>query len=1573
MLTRRLPEDLAVRVLTHHPVPIADAVAALVAAEGPFEQRDRVVEVFRAALRTLGALALSARVQFGPGPSGEAAQVPELLRALRNRGLTDGQWQGLVRELLRPWSGAPASHPLPELVTLFHARKSELPKLVDELLLMRKAETVAHGASGTKEALGEILERRVPQLARLLELTDPLWEKARLVVPLALPDDDAEPQRAWLLMGSTPPRGRWRWIELAPAARMTPGEALLVGPDGAPLVALHPLVLVRRPSPEAVEEFFTLDGGSRKGAVYVALPSMAEHREAEAWTALERALADDEPPPSDAEAGAPERPYRGLASFGPEHAALFFGREELAEALANRIRRHPVVTVTGPSGSGKTSLLDAGTLPQLRDFTVAKLRPGSEPIENLASALAVALAGWMSEEELCERTRADPVGLGPLLTRWGRETGRRVILVIDQTEEVFTLCLEDERRVAFAQALASAESDPDGPARVVLSVREDFFGRLATLAPLRGLYSRQVEVVTTPDREALARTLIAPARHFGFTFEDEALVAAMVDAVAHEPAALALLQFCADRLWEVRDRAWKRLTWDAYRALGGVEGALATHADRTLDELTPPQRLTCRSLMLRLVTGERTRAVARPAELLEAAARPAPPPAGRARRGAARLVTVGESDTPGEARVEIVHEALLRHWDALRRWLDEDVEGQRLAHALRTAAREWDGRDRPRGLLWRGDVLQELRLWRRRSTEKLTGVEEAFAEASEADARRGARIRRGLVAAALAATTLFGLFMFTQWRAAVEAQEQTAHARARAEVRGLVSEARQQEPAGRATKALALFRAASALEDAEHEIAATPVSLDLERLERSGAAARVLAGHTAGVWRMALAPDGRWLATASMDETARIWDLATGATRATLGGHGNVVLAIAVSPDGRIVATGTGDPKETEGVARLWDAATGKVVKTLAGHQKPIRALAFSPDGALLATAANDGTARLWDVASGAARHVLGGHEGSLTDVAFSPDGKLLATASDVAKLWDVATGAPRPANLAASAPDPTAPDAPRRPKPVLRVAFSPDGKLLATASADGAVALVDTATGAEARALTRAGPKPNAHDGALRGLAFSLDGKFLATAGSDKVARIWEIATGALSKTLGGHGGEINDVVWSRDGARLATACDDRVARVWDARTGGLVAALRGHEAEIVGARFSPDGKLLVTGAADKTARIWPLEPALVAAVGVGHEGPILDLAVSPGGARVASASQDKTARLWDAASGAEIAVLRGHEGPLRAIAFSPDGARIATAANDATARLWDGKTGKPLASLTGHGKPVGALAFSPDGARLATASADGTVRLWSTSDGAPVATLEGHAQNVAAVAFSPDGTRLVSGSWDRTAKIWDVAKGALVRTLEGQEGWVVAVAISQSGKRLATAAGSEARLWDLETGAELHKLTGHEDGLTALAFSPDDRVLATASADGTLRTWNAETGASIHALRGHGAAVLDLAWSSDGERIASASGDDTARLWHAGTGALLATFLGHGKNVGAVAFLPGGDRVASGGADGVIALWRAPRSDRLKSLAATGAATNLRVCRQSFEVVAVLPFPPGDSVWAPPGLCGE
>ncbi len=466
----------------------------------------------------------------------------------------------------------------------------------------------------------------------------------------------------------------------------------------------------------------------------------------------------------------------------------------------------------------------------------------------------------------------------------------------------------------------------------------------------------------------------------------------------------------------------------------------------------------------------------------------------------------------------------------------------------------------------------------------------------------------------------------------------------------------------------------------------------------------------------------------------------------------------------------------------------------------------------------------------------LAGHTEAVLSVAFSPDGKTLATGSDdkTARLWDTATGKQIRAPLTAHT------------GPVLEVAFSPDGKTLATSSDDKTARLWDTATGKQIHApLT-------AHTGSVWSVAFSPDGKTLATSSDDKTARLWDTATGMrlwdtatgkqVRAPLTGHTGPVESVAFSPDGKMLATGSVDRSVRLWDAATGKQVRApLTAHTGPVLTVAFSPDGKILATGNDDNTVRLWDTATGKeVRAPLTGHAETILSVAFSPDGKTLASGSHDKSVRLWDTAAGREVrAPLTGHTGPVESVAFSPDGKTLATSSRDKTVRLWDTATGKQVRPpLTGHTEPVLSVAFSPDG-KTRTAVGYGHGQAGPSSPDRPHRTctfggVQPRWQD------GPDGKTLATGGDDNTARLWDTATGKEVRApLTGHTETVWSVAFSPDGKTLATGSDDKtARLWDTATGKEVRApLTGHTETVWSVAFSPDGKTLATGSDDKTAR----------------------------------------------------------------------------------------------------------------------------------------
>jgi WD40 repeat protein len=497
-------------------------------------------------------------------------------------------------------------------------------------------------------------------------------------------------------------------------------------------------------------------------------------------------------------------------------------------------------------------------------------------------------------------------------------------------------------------------------------------------------------------------------------------------------------------------------------------------------------------------------------------------------------------------------------------------------------------------------------------------------------------------------------------------------------------------------------------------------------------------GHTSFVWSVAFSPDGTKVLTGSWDNTARLWDVSTGALVRAFEGHSEWVYSVAFSPDGTKVLTGSDDK-----TAWLWDASTGALVRAFEGHSEGVYSVAFSPDGTKVLTGSGDGTARLWDVATGALVRAFEGHPREVQSVAFSPDGTKVLTGSkdETARLWDVSTGALVRAFEGHS-------------HEVLSVAFSPEGTRVLTGSRDGTSRLWDVATGALVCAF-------EGHSDLVQSVAFSPDGTRVLTGSNDRTARLWDASTGALVRAFEGHSLGVLSVAFSPDGTRVLTGSWDNTARQWDASTGALVRAFNGHSRWVPSVAFSPDGTKVLTGSADQTARLWDASTGALVCAFEGHSEPVQSVAFSPDGTKVLTGSWDKTARLWDASTGALVRAFEGHSDDLISVAFSPDGTKVLTWSFYDAARQWDASTGALVCSFEGRSSAVESVAYSPDGTKALTGSNDGIARLRDASTGALVHSFAGHSGSVWDVAFSPDGTKVLTGGNDSTTRVWSVESG--------------------------------------------------------------------------------------------------------------------------------------------------------------------------------------------------------------------
>jgi WD40 repeat protein len=1131
-------------------------------------------------------------------------------------------------------------------------------------------------------------------------------------------------------------------------------------------------------------------------------------------------------------------PYVGLAAFQVTDADQFFGRDALTDQLVKRVREGRLLGVFGASGAGKSSVLRAGLAARAMSVglqqpglqPVLVFTPGPHPMEECAIQLA-ALGGASATELRAEFTSTpEALHLRVRQAMAAAPPGVDLLVVVDQFEQIFTLCERPEERAWLVEALLFAAQTPTSRVRVVLGVRADFH-RHCTQYPklVEALRDRQI-VVGPMSTEELRQAVTLPASGAGCTVET-ALVSRLFADATGQPAALPLVSHALLETW--KRRRGTTLTVTGYEAAGGIEHAIARTAEDVYTGLDGAGRRSARQIFLRLTAiGEAAEDTRRRVHRRELDHEPSTGGV-LEKLTEARLVTVDHDS------IQIAHEALLRCWPRLRGWLIADRGSLRLHRQLTEATEVWRSLGRDPAALYRGNRLV-LGIG---NDAALTAREREFLEASlfaEANEQAADRSRTRRLRQLLALLSGLLLVAVTSISLAVHARDSAAQQRDIAIARQIISDAQALEatnPALAVQLRLAAYRLAPAPEirDSLFSTFATPY-------------ASRLTGHTDAVWSAAFRPDGRVLASASTDNTARLWDVATAhrpRELATLTGHTDVVNCAEFSPDGRTLATGSNDH-----TVRLWDTSDPRRPRELAiltGHTGSVASVAFSPDGRTLATASNDHTVRLWDTSDPRRPRelaILTGHTDHVNAVVFRPDGGALATVSSdgTARLWDI-TARAYPAELAVLAGHTGV---------LTSVAFSPDGRTLATASNDHTVRLWDVIHSRQPRGLAVV----TGHTGTVTSVAFSPDGRSLATASEDKTARLWsldDLGHPRAYAVLTGHTNAVNAVVFSPDGATLATASSDKTLRLGDTDEVAL-----DHTDGVESAVFSPDGRILATASDDHTARLWDVQdirhPRALSTL-AGHHGTVWSAVFSPDGRTLATADDDRTAGLWDVSDPGrptQLATLTGHADIVWSVAFSADGHTLATASNDRTARLWDVsdvRHPRAVASLAGPTNLITSVAFSPRGHTLATANTNKVARLWDLRDpGHPteLATLAGHANAVTRSAFSPDGRILATANWDHTVRLWDITQP--------------------------------------RRPVELATLTGHTDTVTSVVFSPDSRTLATAGSDNTARLWDItdpRRPRDVATLSGHTNTIVSVAFSPDGRTLATASSDHTARLW--------------------------------------------------------------------------------------------
>ncbi len=1211
-------------------------------------------------------------------------------------------------------------------------------------------------------------------------------------------------------------------------------------------------------------------------------------------------------------------PYPGLRPFQSDEIDIFFGREQHVDQLITRLGQTHFLAVVGLSGSGKSSLVNTGLLADLKTgflasagvrWQIAQMRPGNRPFVRLSKALLETSFNDCYLPELTNRDQAElflqaQLQRGSLaLDKLWQSKDTNLLVFVDQFEEIFRYYdqgYSEEAEAFISLLLASSKADK---IYVVITMRSEFLGNCALFHNLPEAINQSQFLTPRLSRDQLYEAIVTPARVFGGDI-DPVLVNQLLNDAGNDFDQLPLLQHALMRMWRLSDK--KYLTLDDYEHIGGFNHALSKHADEAYAELTVEQQhiaeILFKNLSERSNENRDTRrlvAVDEVAKLAEVSS-----------EEVMDVVEVFRKDgrsflmPPVDNILDISHESLIRQWQRLKKWTEEEADAAKMYLRLQEKAEFWEKKEEA---LLHSPNLEMAIAWRDNSDRKPTDQWAArygkhfdlvmrFLEASEQEQLKKARQKATYIGIGFLVSLAFAIL--AGWFG-LQAHKNKEYVQVNQSL--LFSYwSRQETDKGNTTNGIlygleALPKNMSA-PDKPYLIQAE------ENLYRAVIKQReilLMDAHTDAVNHIEFSPNGQYLLTASNDKSALLWDIKTGKKIHTFNRHNKAVSYAGFSPDGSKIITTSMDNS-----AALWDIKSGKRLQKLKGHHKKgILHATFSPDGNYVVTAGGGGNVRIWSVSDGKLVRVLKGHNKAVFHIAFNANTILTASLDKTVRLWDFKTGKLLNTLIGHE-------------YGVYYAVFSPNGHNIVTTSMDNT-----------ARLWKSDGTLLHILKGHTKGIfhaAFSSSGLDVVTSSMDNTIRLWSVETGRLKKVFTGHTDWVSQTIFNLDDSKLISVSKDKTVRIWDAETGNRLSILSRHKKMISQVVLSPDGKSIATASMDNTASLWNIQNNETYFKSlIGHKKGIRRAIFSPNGKLALTSSWDKTARLWDVKTGKTLKVLAGHTERVYQSAFSSDGKLIVTGSFDNTARLWNVETGNLLHVLKGHENTVYNVNFSPDKLRVLTASWDHTARLWDVQTGKLIKVLSGHKDKVRKAKFSPNGKYIITVS-NRVAKLWNADTGIFIKDFIGHDKVITNVAFNSDSSMIVTSSKDHtARVWNVETAELLKILSGHKKTVYNAVFSPDGIKIATSSWDDTARLWEVETGETIHILSEHKSDVYHVSFSSDGTKVVTASQDKTARIWDVATGKMLYLLDEHKDVVTYAEFSPDGKSIITASKDHTTHIW--------------------------------------------------
>jgi WD40 repeat protein len=1286
-----------------------------------------------------------------------------------------------------------------------------------------------------------------------------------------------------------------------------------------------------------------------------------------------------------------ETPFMGLQPFTENDADRFFGRERLVARLVGRLNQSCFLAVIGASGSGKSSVVRAGLIPVLRGtkvipevpalpvgsptWQIRTFTPTDHPLMSLAACLSASSDSSKPLPDQVSTMQQDPKTLDITVRELAaaNHTGQ-VLLIVDQFEELFTLCQDVDEQTAFIDnLLAAASPKSKGVLFLIIILRADYYANCSDFDNLRSAIAEQQEYIGAMTQDELRQAIEQPALKSGWKFEP-GLVDLILQDAGNEPGVLPLLSHALLETW--RRRSSHTMTLESYAESGGVKGAIAKTADMIYSHsLTVEQQKLARSIFLRLVNLAEDGRVSR-------------------RRASLDELTFGDTSsaeavqvlklladmrliTTEEGSAQLAHEALIASWPLLRNWIEEDRAGLRIHRRLSDAAREWNRSGRDEGLLYRGVRLDETREWAEQKKADLNEMEQEFLKTSLAlrdheTAEKESNRQRELESAQRLAKSEKKRAE-EQTRAAKQLRNRAYYLTGALGFAGLLA-------------LLAVILAVVAMS------ASSRASKNAQVAEQNLVTAE--AASTLAVAQQATAEAERSRAETEKQRAdqqrllAQTGQLDAQSQTAMLENFPQRSILLAIEAYRR--SSGLAGPQAVQARNMLWQTVTNSGGEVIASHPAPIGTLAVSHDGKWLATAGTDFTIRLWDLTiTKPTPIILVGHKALISTLIFTPgDDRLISTSYDkTIMIWNLAGSDPGYSSIVIQAHD----------SEITGAVLSPDGRQLATCSTDNTVRLWNlSSSNPAAQPISFTG-----HTKPIYAIAISPDGRWLASASGDNTTRLWDLTASdppQAVKILSAHTSIVFSVAFSPDSHWLVTGSQDRTARLWDLYlpdpTQNSI-ALSGHDSFIITTSFSKDSRWLFTGSGDSTIRRWDIsstDPASTSLALRGHTNWISFLTVSPDGKRLVSTSLDHTARVWDVSAddpNISVVVLNGHDSAISTASFTPDSQYVFTASDDTTARRWKlGQIEQSPAPLVirSHDKLVGALGFTLNGRFLISTSEDGTSHLFDMQEKRVTGILRGHIEGIYTMATSPDSHWLVTTGFDNQALLFDLtaidpSRSTVVLSTFRD----IATDITFTPDSKSVIVGSkdgEARLFRLDKdnpASDPIIFKGHNQGVSSVTVHPSGKWLATAAWEGKVRLWNLTapdpsaspliladcSGPVIFSLDGKWLAsdcydqfnknvvnvwetsnfsasprvftnrqgyFINLSFSPDSRWLAGGGEDFNVYLWDmnaADPDKDVSVLVGHTGAVYALTFSPDKHWLASSSADGVVRLWDLAASD--------------------------------------------